>query len=82
MNPSIDDVHRMYAIEKQRSFLLFGISLQLVIALAVGSILPGVSFYIFVPALLGTLALAAAIHDSDVVKHITYCAKTLTSPPN
>lgn len=64
------------SLEKQRTFLFFGISLQLLIA---GTILPGMSFLFFVPALLGTLALAASLQGNMIIKHLAYGATTLFS---
>lgn len=66
-------------IEKQRTFLLFGVSLQLLLALATGFLVPGASFLFFIPALLGTLALAASMQNGVIVKHAVYGATILVS---
>jgi hypothetical protein len=77
-------VYAIYArvsdsLEKQRTFLFFGISLQLSLALITGFLLPGMSFLFFVPALLGTLALAASLQGNATFKHLAYGATTIFS---
>lgn len=72
-------VLRLETVEKQQSFLLFGIIVQLVIALITGFVLPGVSFFFFVPALLGILALAASLQLIAIVKQAVYGATILIS---
>jgi len=74
-------VYAIYArcansLEKQRTFLFLGISLQLLLAV---TILPGMSFLFFVPALLGTLSLAASLQSNMIIKHLAYGATTLLS---
>ena len=70
---------RADSLEKQRTFLFFGISLQLILALITGFQLPGMSFLFFVPALLGTLSLAASLQNNVIVRHIAYGITTLLS---
>lgn len=63
---------KMDTEQKQRTFLLFGTAFQLGIALITGFLLPGASFLFLIPALLGTLALAASMQPHAIVKYVTY----------
>lgn len=67
------------SLNKQRTFLFFGIFLQLSLAIITGILLPGMSFLFFVPELLGTLALAASMKKNPIAKHVTYGLTTLIS---
>jgi hypothetical protein len=67
------------SIEKQRTFLLYGIAIQLLIALISGFLLPGVSFLFFIPAFLGTLSLFVSMKENTVVKGLIYGLTILIS---
>jgi len=67
------------SLEKQRTFLFYGISFQLLLALITGFFMPGASFLFLVPALMGTFSLAASLQGNVIVKHLAYGATTLFS---
>lgn len=70
---------KVNTLEKMRAFLIFGIGFQLLLALLTGFVLSGASFLFFIPALLGTLSLAATTLKQTYIQHIIYSLTTLIS---
>ncbi len=65
------------SLEKQRTFLFFGIAFQLSLAILTGFLMPGVSFLFFFPALLGIVSLAASIQKNKIMKYLAYATTSL-----